>query len=149
MHSHHGTKKTDAPRSWWVENVLSEIPYVGDFLNSESLPQALHSIGKSTSMLISGTVGMHVMSYSGMNTAMKMTIMTVNMAIGMAVGSIAFNIVSSLILKVTNHYYSAPHRRSPLLEPEIEKIFQTKETEKSKTNVISNLFHTPKRNNYS
>ena len=102
MHSHSNVDepKTGWRNNWFVKNVLAEIPIIGGFFESNDIKQCLYQAGKSTAMLAGGTTGMIVdmLIQKGKieDMTLSMTVTTANMAVGMAAGSIAYNILTGL-----------------------------------------------------
>lgn len=96
--------------NWFVKNVLSEIPIIGAFFRARSITYAVHQAFKSTVMIVGGSVGMmlHILKIENTDTmGVRMTKDTVNMAIGMMAGNVAYNALISLascIYKCWSHH---------------------------------------------
>jgi len=95
----------ESPQSWkqnWVvKNIIADFPIIGDFFHDD--PSILDSImraGKTTCMLVGGSIGMmllHVIPVTEKDDmATKAAKNSFNMAIGMWVGMITYNTVLSL-----------------------------------------------------
>lgn len=85
--------------NWFVKNVLSEIPIVGAFFRTGTITCAIRQAFKSTVMIVGGSVGMmlHILKIENTDTmGVRMTKDTVNMAIGMMAGNVAYNALISL-----------------------------------------------------
>jgi hypothetical protein len=111
MHTHSIKEKPQGWRdNWFVKNVLAEIPIIGGFFQTASIPEVLHLGGKSAAMLIGGSTVMMfnlLGSHEHEDMAVGMTKMTANMAIGMAGGTIVYNTAFSLG-KSTYHCFFPP-----------------------------------------
>lgn len=101
MHSHHssGQENKGWRSNWFVKNILAEIPIIGGFFHSADIPHALHYAGKSAAMLAGGSIGMmlEILKKSDTDTmTTRMAKDTTNMAMGMALGNIAYNTLYSI-----------------------------------------------------
>lgn len=85
--------------NWIVKNWLTALPFVGGFFKTANLKEAANHLGHYTFMLAGGTT---LMLLEVLPTSMdespvvKHTKMTTNMAIGMAVGEVAYNTLFSV-----------------------------------------------------
>lgn len=114
MHIHHTTKNEEKGwrSNWFVKNVLAELPIIGGFFHSANIPHALHNAGKSAAMLAGGSMAMMLEILKKTDTDTMATSMTksiTNMAIGMALGTITYNVLFSAGSKV---YYSCHGQNS-------------------------------------
>jgi hypothetical protein len=108
--------------NWFVKNVMAEIPIVGPFFTAKTFPQAMHLSGKSAAMLIGGTTAMAldlIPSNEEDSMALKMTKMTTNMAIGMAIANSVYNGLSEGGSMLHRYYV---HKRSIPLSPPSEQL---------------------------
>lgn len=109
-------------KSWFVKNVIVEFPIIGDFFHYDlSASDTIKRAGKSTAMLLGGSVGMMLdfisMSNNSMaphipgmsndnktahipapndNMAVYITKSSINMAIGMWIAGVSYNTILSL-----------------------------------------------------
>lgn len=100
-------------KNWVVKNIIVEFPIIGDFFHEGlSITDSLKRAGKSTAMLVGGSIGMMLEPIPMLNDNMAthITKSTLNMAIGMWVAVSAYNTVLSL----GNLAYQccAPHQSS-------------------------------------
>lgn len=130
MHSHHETSETRGWRNnWFVKNVLAEIPIFGAIFHTSNVPHALHNAGKSTAMLIGGSTGMMMdmlLTKDEMESmAITITKSTVNMAVGMMVGTVAYNALYSAGNFAYQKCSTKPQTPlSPLPEPPDQPLLQ-------------------------
>ncbi|HQS84611.1 MAG TPA: hypothetical protein PLY23_06895 [Alphaproteobacteria bacterium] len=102
----HGT--TDSPtimkeesknwrKSWFVKNIIVGIPIVGDFFHDSNVKETLKRAGKSTFMMMGGSIGM-MLDFTNTsesdNIAVKTTKAAVNMTIGIGAANIIYNVSS-------------------------------------------------------
>ena len=95
-----GKKPSTWKQNWFVKNIIVEFPIIGDFFYDDiSILDALRRGGKSTSMLLGGSVGM-MLNFIPMSEkedmAVKMAKSSINMAIGMWIATSAYNTILSL-----------------------------------------------------
>ncbi|MBY0501850.1 MAG: hypothetical protein K2P93_07615 [Alphaproteobacteria bacterium] len=105
-------KNKNWKQSWFVKNVIVEFPIIGDlFRYNLSVSETMQKAGKSTSMLLGGSVGMmldFIPVPTGNNMVASLTRSSVNMAIGMWVAVATYNTVVSLCDIV----YQSPYKSS-------------------------------------
>lgn len=93
-------RNTHWKESWFVKNVIVEFPIIGDFFHHDlSASDTIKRVGKSTSMLLGGSVGMmldFIPVPNNDNMAAHITRSSINMAIGMWVAATTYNTVVSL-----------------------------------------------------
>ena len=81
---------------WFVENCLTPIPIVGPFFKTSNTRCALQQAGKSAGMLFGGTAYM-MLNVSNMQMddtpERKFGKMLLDMAVGMTLGVISYNVV--------------------------------------------------------
>lgn len=130
--------------NWFVQNILLEVPIIGDCCCSPDAKVVLQRIGKSTVMLVGGTVGMMLYivdpsdncmsSNTNMNMNMNMNNMTMTpqhmssdnmalqgteMAVNMAIGMAAANIFYNVSLNGCCFVYKKIKKRCNFVGPEI------------------------------
>lgn len=99
----HNENAQDNWRNHWVVNdVLSELPLAGSFFRTENTREAMHDAAKTAFMLLGGTTGMMYQALPVADTdgvAEEMGKMLLNMALGMTLATIMFNLIF-IVLKV-------------------------------------------------
>ncbi|OJW51138.1 MAG: hypothetical protein BGO67_12490 [Alphaproteobacteria bacterium 41-28] len=102
-------------QSWFVKNVIVEFPIIGDFFHYDlSASDTIKRAGKSTSMLLGGSVGMmldFIPVPNDDNMAAHITKGSINMAIGMWIAVTTYNTVLSLG-NIVYQCFSTPHQSS-------------------------------------
>lgn len=87
-------------KSWIVQNVIVDFPIIGDFFHDDlSALGAIKKAGKSTCMLLGGSVGMmldFISTSENDDMAIKVTKASINMAVGMWAAVTIYNTVLSL-----------------------------------------------------
>ena len=87
-------------QNWFVKNIVVEFPIVGDFFHDDpSILDSIKRAGKTTCMLVGGSVGMmlHFIPMSEKeDMATHAAKNSFNMAIGMWIATSSYNIVLSL-----------------------------------------------------
>lgn len=130
--------KKDWRKNWFVQNILFEIPIFGDCFCSPDVKVVLQRMGKSTVMLVGGTVGMMLYivdpSDNCMSSNMNMNSMSMNhnnmsqdnmalqgveMAVNMAIGMTASNILYNASLKGCCFFYKKFKERCNPVDQEI------------------------------
>ena len=106
-------KNKNWKQNWFVKNVIVEVPIIGDFFHDDlSVLCSIKRAGKSTAMLLGGSVGMmldFIPASPNDNMATHIAKNSVNMAIGMGAAAITHNIVFSLG-EVIYQCVATPHR---------------------------------------
>lgn len=112
-------------QNWFVENVLAEIPILGTFFQTESIPEAIQHASKHAAMLLGGSFGMamRMMINASKNTdhrgcvdkmssadsmGSELVSMVGYMAVGMMAGTVTYNMLTGLGRGIYNYYKPEP-----------------------------------------
>ncbi|MBY0461831.1 MAG: hypothetical protein K2Q34_01450 [Alphaproteobacteria bacterium] len=80
---------------WFVQNVIAEIPLIEVFVHDYSAHECMKKFGKSTAMLIGGSLGMMLFTSEDDSRGVKLGENIAGMAIGMGIAGISYNLVLS------------------------------------------------------
>ncbi len=101
-------EKQTKEKGWFVKHIIAEIPVVGYFFH-HSPQQAFRKSGKSIAMLVGGSLAM-MYNFSATkeqdNEAVQITKGSINMAIGMSIAGITYNILCEGTSYIYKNYLS-------------------------------------------